>query len=378
MRLRDYFPLGLAKGDAFCNRENETELLVDNLKNGKHMLLVATRRYGKSSLALRAIKLSGLPYVEIDFYMASNERAIEKYILDGVVDLIGKSFGSIDKIINSIKRYLKNLKPKLDIGSSSFKLELTVDNAVDPATNVKEALLLLESLLEEKGVQAVMLMDEFQSVGSIAKGSGIEAAIRHVAQKTKHLTILFSGSNRKLLATMFEDESRPLYKLCWKMQLKRIDQKHYHDHLQKAAILAWKRKLDEEVLKEILSLTERHPFYVNKLCDRLWSLNKKSGPTLLMVSQAWKEIIEEEKSDAIKDILLLSAGQKAVLTQIAKGAAQLTNKKTILNLQMSSSSIMTAIEGLEEKDIIEKQGGKYQIINPVLKHFVLKSTPEER
>ncbi|MCS5712849.1 ATP-binding protein [Candidatus Berkiella aquae] len=377
MRLRDYFPLGLAKGDAFCNRENETELLVDNLKNGKHTLLVATRRYGKSSLALHAIKLSGLPYVEIDFYMASNEKAVEKYILDGVVDLIGKSFGSVDKIINSIKRYLKNLKPKLDIGPSAFKLELAVDNAVDPATNVKEALLLLEKLLEEKGMQAVMLMDEFQSVGSIAKGSGIEAAIRHVAQKTKHLTILFSGSNRKLLTTMFEDENRPLYKLCWKMQLKRIDQKHYHDHLQKAAISAWKNRLEDEILNEILSITERHPFYVNKLCDRVWSLNKKSPPSLLAVSQAWIEIIEEEKSDAIKDILQLSAGQKAVLTQIAKGAAQLTNKKTILRLEMSSSSIITAIEGLEEKDIIEKQGNKYQVINPVLKHFVLKSSTEE-
>ncbi|MGE0207319.1 MAG: hypothetical protein AB7R69_05730 [Candidatus Babeliales bacterium] len=98
---------------------------------------------------------------------------------------------------------------------------------------------------------------------------------------------------------------------------------------------------------------------------------------MLAVSHAWIEIIEEEKSDAINDIFQLSAGQNAVLTQIAKGAAQLTNNKTILRLEMSSSSIITAIEGLEEKDIIEKQGNKYQVINPVLKHFVLKSSTEE-
>ncbi len=169
-------------------------------------------------------------------------------------------------------------------------------------------------------MQAVLLMDEFQSVGSIAKGSGIEAAIRHVAQKTKHLTILFSGSNRKLLITMFEDENRPLYKLVGKCSLKESIRKHYHEHLQKAAVSAWKNRLEDEILNEILSLTERHPFYVNKLCDRIWSLNKKSPPSLKAVSQAWIEIIEEEKSDAIKDILQLSAGQKAVLTQIAKGA----------------------------------------------------------
>lgn len=96
------------------------------------------------------------------------------------------------------------------------------------------------------------------------------------------------------------------------------------------------------------------------------------------VTQAWIEIIEEEKSDAIKDILQLSAGQKAVLVQIAKGVSQLTNKNTIIRLEMNSSSIIAAIEGLEEKDIIEKQDKKYQVINPVLKHFVLKSSTESQ
>ena len=373
MRERDYFPLGVAKGLAFCNRESETEILVDNLKNGKHTLLMATRRYGKSSLALHSLNLCGLPYVEIDFYMASNERVVESYILDGVVDLIGKSFGPVEKIISSIKRHLKNLKPKLNIETVACKLELAVDSLIDPATNVKEALLLIEKLLEEKGKQAVILMDEFQSVGIIAQGTGIEGAIRHVAQKTKHLTILFSGSNRKLLKTMFEDETRPLYKLCWKMQLKRISPEHYNNHLKKASLAAWNLKLEDNVCNEIISLTERHPYYVNKLCDRLWSYHKKKPPTVTDASHAWLELIEEEKSDAIKEILQLSLGQKSVLVNIAKGISQLTNSKSIIDLQMPSSSIMAALEGLEEKDIIEKEGKVFKIINPIIKFYVLKS-----
>src|ERR1700722_10837071 len=125
MRARDYFPLGVASGAAFCNRKQETDLLVENIKSGKHTLLMATRRYGKSSLALHALKLSKLPYVEIDFYMATNEKIIEAYILNGVVDLRGKALGPIDKLLTSIKRYVKDLKPKIDIGTSVFKLELT-------------------------------------------------------------------------------------------------------------------------------------------------------------------------------------------------------------------------------------------------------------
>jgi len=217
MQGRDYFPLGVATGPAFCNREQESKLLAQNIKHAKHTLLIATRRYGKSSLALHVLKRSGLPYVEIDFYMATNERAIETYILSGINELMNCALDPIEKWINSIKKHVKYLKPKLNIGDISFKLELSSDHTVDPATTVKEGLLLLENILAEKNKQAVLLMDEFQNVGVIARGRGIEGAIRHIAQKTKFLTLIFSGSNRKLLSTMFEDDTRPLYKLCWKL-----------------------------------------------------------------------------------------------------------------------------------------------------------------
>lgn len=375
MRIRDYFPLGIASGAAFCNRADETKLLIENIKNGKHTLLIATRRYGKSSLAMKAIQASKLPYVETDFYMASNEKTIETYILNCVVELIGKTFGPVDKLISSIKKYIKNLKPKINIGVKNFNLELQPTVETDPASSVKEALLLIEKLLEEKRKQAVILMDEFQNVGVIAQGKGIEAAIRHVAQKTKYLTIVFSGSNRKLLQTMFEDENRPLYKLCWKIALKRISAEHYYAHIQKAAKDTWKQVLTDDAINEILTLTERHPYYLNKLCDRLWIFHKGKPPTSKEVNEAWEAILKEEKSDAIKDISFLSAGQKTVLLQIAKNpTAQLTSKQILHSMHMTGSSVMTALEALEEKDVIERDEEKYQIINPVVKYYVLKGS----
>ncbi len=372
MQTRDYFPLGVAADEAFCNRTQETLLLSKNIKNGKHSLLIGTRRYGKSSLALRALELSKLPFSEIDFYMATNEKVIETYILNAVTDLIGKALGSVDKLVTSIKRLAKNLRPKIDIGTSVFKLELTPEINSDPATNVKDGLQLLEKLLAEKNKHAVLLMDEFQIVGVIARGAGIEAAIRHVAQKTKFLTIIFSGSNRKLLLTMFEDETRPLYKLCWKMNVHKIESEHYFPHLQKAATLAWKSELNKEVFKKIMILTDRHPFYVNKLCDRIWAYYPDKAPSIKEVAAAWNAILKEDKSDAIKEISLLSLGQKKLLQEIAKNKnIQPTSKEIIMELQMTSSSIMSALEGLEEKDVIERGNNQYYVINPIVKFYVL-------
>lgn len=373
MQARNYFPLGIAIGKAFCNRKQETELLIDNINNCKHTLLMAPRRYGKSSLALHGIILSTIPYIEVDFYMAQNEKIIESYILKGISSVISKTLGPADKLIATIKRHAKKFKLKINIGTSLLNLEFSPDIESDPATNVKEGLLLLEHLLEEKEKRAILLLDEFQNVGLIAKGLGIEGAIRHVAQKTKYLTLIFSGSNRRLLKSMFEDDTRPLYKLCWKLELQRITSEHYNDHIQKAAAIAWKKRLDSETINEIMILTERHPYYVNKLCDRLFTYCKDKPPTISEVKSTWGIILDEEKSDAVKEISMLSPGQKAVVLQIAKDHhIHITGKKTMLEIEMTGSSILTALEALQEKDIIEKEDKQYRVINPVIKFYVLK------
>src|SRR4051812_27350955 len=48
----------LALDDAFTDREDELRELVADMRNGQNVLLFAPRRYGKSSLVLRAAQLA--------------------------------------------------------------------------------------------------------------------------------------------------------------------------------------------------------------------------------------------------------------------------------------------------------------------------------
>jgi hypothetical protein len=41
---------------------------------------------------------------------------------------------------------------------------------------------------------------------------------------------------------------------------------------------------------------------------------------------------------------------------------------------MSGSAVIAALDGLEEKDVIERDEDQYQIINPVVKYYVLKGS----
>jgi len=372
MSTRNYFPLGKAHGKAFCNRTEEAKWLSDNIKACKHSLLIAPRRFGKSSLTDKACQKLGYPFITLNFNTCSDEQDVDRLIRRGVSKLIGESIGQVDKIARLIKEYVTHLTLKINI-SEQVGLELSAIDEDNATVNITEALQLLEKLLANKGKRAVIVMDEFQAVGQIAKGKGIEAAIRNVIQDNQYLTIIFSGSNRHLLQSMFEDDTRPLYKLCRKQQLGKISEEHYNKHINIIAQETWKKPLSNEILSTIMLLSERHPYYVNYLCDVIWTDNNKL-PTANTVTQAWEIVLSEEYSDANKEIAQLSLGQRKVLMQLAiSGKNQLMSQEISNSLSMPTSSIALALNKLAEKDIIEKAGDSYGIINPVIRSVLLRS-----
>src|ERR1700676_2122256 len=86
--LIDYFPSKLAKAPRFCNRIKERGLLSNNIKLGRHTVLVSPRRYGKSSLVHQVVVDLQLPCAAIDLFLAHDGKAITKRILDGISSAI--------------------------------------------------------------------------------------------------------------------------------------------------------------------------------------------------------------------------------------------------------------------------------------------------
>lgn len=368
MQARKYFPLGKAYGEAFCNRVQETRWLVDNLHNTKHSLLIAPRRYGKSSLAERAIVQAKLPFAKINFHLCSSEDEITQLIINNVIKLIGSTVGQYEKLIVSIKKYVSNLNPKVILGEGNATLELVPKADINQAQVLSEALLLLENLLKEKNKKAVLFFDEFQEIVKITNSTSIEGAIRTAAQEMQHLVIIFSGSIRSLLVQMFDDENRPLYKLCRKLRLERISRNDYEKHLNKIAVKTWGKQLSENAFNLIMQYSNRHPYYVNYLCDVLWSEFTKL-PTANDVDKAWRIVVEEEWSDAVKEISLLSTTQRKLLKYIANEKIKnILSQEVSYDLNMPTSSINSAMKSLIEKDYLELDGdGYYRIINPLLR-----------
>lgn len=365
----EYFPLGIATGKAFCNRILEKEQLINNFIGGQHTIIISPRRYGKSSLALKAIKDSGLVYEKVDLFVAVDAKIVEKKIILGVKELISKVTSGPGQAIELLKSYFKKLRSRWIIGTDGINVELTPDKESDPATNILEALQALETLLVKKKKKAIFFIDEFQEIGVLDDSKGMEGAIRAVAQESKNLIFIFSGSNRHILSEMVDDRSRPLYMLCDRINLRRISKQHYIKYINRVARLTWNEVLKEQELEYILVVTECHPYYVNALCNKIWMKYLNKLPTLSNIKKVWQDYILQEESKTAKELSELSELQKKLLILIAKGEINISiSRPTLIQLAVSRQAVSKAIKVLCEKDYLTKDSdGKYNIVDPLLK-----------
>ena len=80
--MKNPFRFGqLVKGEHFCNRLNELKEIKKALNNGYSFWIYSPRRFGKTSLLLRAFEeLSGIKTVYLDLYNVQSLSAFaEKY-----------------------------------------------------------------------------------------------------------------------------------------------------------------------------------------------------------------------------------------------------------------------------------------------------------
>lgn len=372
--IADYFPWGIAEGKTFCNRVDEGKRLLNNINNVRHTLLISPRRYGKSSLARHTLKAANVLHAEVDFFLVVDDKTIEHRILKGIRELIQMVSDTPEQWFSTLKNFFNRTDKKWTIGIRGLSLELIPENHNYIADNILDGLTALEHILQKKKQNAVLFIDEFQEITKSKSGTAIEGAIRHFAQGAKHVTFIFSGSNRKMLSSMFSDRGRPLYQLCDRIALQRMDPVHYKKYLDEIAAKTWNEAVKQDVFDEIIKLTECHPNYVYILCSYIWQNFPEKQPLASDISAIWDNYVDELLKETRAELANLSNGQLKVLITISLGVnKELTGKEVQKKMNLTSAAIVYSLRTLEGMDYIETiDAGAFHIINPVISRTLYK------
>ncbi len=113
--MERYFPQGIATDNAFCNREFERAAIKASIESHEHTVLIAPRRYGKSSLIAQALKEHNFPGISIDLFFVLTQAEVTNIITESVSkiisDLLPKTKSAAQKLLDSIMA----LNPKLTV-----------------------------------------------------------------------------------------------------------------------------------------------------------------------------------------------------------------------------------------------------------------------
>jgi AAA+ ATPase superfamily predicted ATPase len=364
----NFFPQGLALGNNFCNRNSERLQLKNNIDSARPTLVMSPRRYGKTSLVLFVLHSMKAHFVNIDLFSELNEVEVQNTILSSIGDILYKLESTPKKALKFVMDFFSEMNLTFKLSGEKIKIEFSRIKK-SPAKTILEALMRLDEALKIKNKRAVLFLDEFQRLSQITNSSAIEGSIRHVAQESNNIVFIFSGSNRDLLNDMFDDRKKPLYKLCDRLTLERISEEHYLPFIKEKFQKKWLKGISDDLIALILMITEKHPYYVNVLCHKVWAYEKT--PAEKDILAAWHKFAMEERTNILSEIDLLSKNQAKMLIAIAKYGDNFSpmSKGFIGLTGFSLSSASQAINTLEKKDYLHHANSRYKLTDPLIKYL---------
>ena len=366
----ELFPLGVATGRAHCNRLREREELSDNVREGVHTWIWARRRIGKTSLIEQVVRdlAPDLVTARLDLLVIHDANAFEAR-LRVALERAGARLPPGKRASTSrLARAFSAFKPEFSLGAFGLRLKLAAPSQADEG--IGEMLLALDAAAGAYGRRVAFVLDEFQQLSELQGGTprSLEGAVRHAVERARNVTYVFAGSRKHLLASMFEDEERPLYRLCRKMTLERIGPDDYREFLLRAGRTRWRRRVPDEVIDRILTLTNRHPHYVNALCAPLWRADAE--PTADSVEATWARLVAEEGGVAAGRVARLAPSQRALLRGIAEaeqGVPHPTSHAFLGRLRLPVSTGVRARDALERDDLIQQEeDGRWTLVDPAM------------
>lgn len=354
--------------EEFCNRVSELGELKNDVKNGLNILLYAPRRFGKTSLLKKLQEeLKSDNDIKVIFFDWMSISSIDEF-LDKYFHSIASSLESTsDKVMKLFKEMLQ-IRPNI-----TMKISNSSDISYGISFSKKELDASFEDIInlpfqyaQKSGKKIVVIFDEFQEVEQF----DIEKKLRTLIQAHgSDVSYIFSGSKKSILSAMFNDKNRAFYKSVKHLIIKEI-------HIEDWTVFAKERfektgkTIEEHHIKTIFDITSGFPYYMQQLLYHVWQ-ECEQGAEEQMIQKALVLMIEREYDLYAYIYSSLTPNQKIALKYIVSfDGTNLYSNDNLSQTNLSASTLKSTLESLLKKDICDRIGDKYYLVDPFMKYWL--------
>ena len=344
----------------FCNRQAETKRIISAIENQRNLTLSSIRKMGKTGLIHHVFNaLDSTNEIDTIYFDIYYTQSLAGFINKFGSSLLHEDESFPEKIRRMIKIFTQSIRPTISFdgltGSPTFSFN--IENESAGIRTMEDIFGFLEQRSLEKPM--VIAIDEFQQIANYPENN-IEALLRTNIQKLHNVNFIFSGSDQQLLTSMFTDAKRPFYQSTEFMHLEEIPQDEYSVFIKEkfnANSVAFK----DHAIAEALNLTRDHTYYVQFLCNRLYSSTAKEIDTET-VKNVFADILAENEVYYSEYRNLLTQPQWNLLIALAKeeGISKITASSFLKKHELSNTAtIKRGIQSLMDKKMIYKRDKQY-------------------
>ena len=356
----------------FCDRVEESRILVQHITNGHNILLVSPRRIGKTGLIEHCFQF---PEIRDEYYTFFID-ILQTSSLKELTYTIGK------QIFDSLKSRNRKM---IDMFLQTVH-SVSGDFSSDPLTNMPKFSLSLgaiknpEYTLEEifsyinkADKRCVIAIDEFQQITRYPE-KNVEALLRTHIQHCANAEFIFAGSERHILSDMFTSYTRPFFSSTTMMSLEEIKPDIYI-HFACYWFNEYGKKTEAETVEKIYRLLSGNTYCIQRVMNEMFErTDKKQTCGLDMAKKVIEDILLEQEHSFKMRLSLLAPKPKEVLYAVAKEgvARHVTSGEFVRRHQLSSaSSVQSAIKQLLTEDWItfstdDNGSRQYTLTDPFL------------
>jgi hypothetical protein len=344
-------------------RDSEARTLREWARRGRFMAMVAPRRFGKTSL-IGKVQVDAAQHDDTVVVVAD---LFEVASLADLVIRLERAWRdqTPHRTRDAVSRFLAGAEVGASIAGSGFAVRLADRPNIDPLPAL-HALLDLPRSFSDGGPRALVVLDEFQSVGAIP---GAEATIRsHAQHQRAFCSYLFSGSEPGMLAAAFETQARPFYGQVETFRLGRLPAAALAGTIADGFAMADRHPGD--VLAGLVNSSEGHPQRAMLLAHLLF---QRVAPGARATSADWDAVtaqaMDRVDAEARATLAGLASEQRKILRAVAEYGSAYT-ARALQSLNLTKSTAQSGTRALVNAGMVERDGGRWRVIDPLLAQWL--------
>lgn len=351
---------GYVSPEYFCDRVDETAMLVRHLTNGCNVALIAPRRLGKSGLILNSFHQEAVRdsyyTIFVDIYETKNFAEFVNVLGKGILDALRTRGRKVWEVFLAM---LKSLRSTISFDMNGVpEWNVGVGDIINPVITLDE----IFDYLAQADRPCLVAIDEFQTIASYPEKT-VEAALRTRIQRCGNARFVFSGSKRYMMAQMFATGSRPFYNSSVIMGLEPIGREVYfrfaNHHLS-----ATGKSISADAFAMLYDAYDGVTWYVQYVLNMLYTRPAPCGAFGVEdVRAVIREILAQHHFVFQSLLYKLTVKQKQVLVAVAtEGKAKAMMSQAFLRRHhLGASTVQGALKALTERDFITQDDGVCQL-----------------